>query len=86
MYIDVALIDDFQKRYPNIFIGSDIENIIEECGIWYPTIDSVRAEWEDFDASLEEICSTYYFIIDKNKFRFVSPETFWPDVEEYLNG
>lgn len=85
MYIDVALIDDFQKKYPNTFI-SDIEKIIDECGIWYPTIDSVRAEWEDFEASLEEICSTYYFIIDKNKFRFVSPLTFWSDVEEYLNG
>ena len=85
MYIDGDLIRDFNKRYPHKFID-EIKDRIEDCGFWYPSITSVQAEWEDFDATLEEICSVYYFIIEKNKMKFVSPESFWDDVDEYLNG
>jgi hypothetical protein len=85
MYIDGDLIRDFNKRYPHKFID-EIKDRIEDCGFWYPSIASVQAEWEDFDATLEEICSVYYFIIEENKIKFVSPESFWDDVNEYLNG
>ncbi len=82
MYIDVALIDDCKKRYPAFQFK--LEEFIENCGLWLPSPDSVRAEWEDFDASLEEICSTYYFIIEDNKMLFCSPDIFWDDVSDYV--
>ena len=83
MYIDVALIDDFGKRYTNKSI-SLIEDLLEECGIWY-SADGIRAEREDFDMTLEEICSVYYFIIDENSIKFASPEQLWEDISEYLS-
>lgn len=83
MYIDVALIDDFNKKYPQ-YLGSELEKILNECGIWY-SADGIRAETEDFEMSLEEICSVYYFIINKNKIKFCSPDQLWEDIEEYLN-
>ena len=85
MYIDVSLIDDFKKRFPNR-LASELVEVINNCGFWYPSVTSVQAEWEDFTMTLEEICSVYYFIIEKNSIKFVSPESFWDDVDEYLNG
>lgn len=85
MYIDVSLIDDFKKRFPNR-LASELEEVINNCGFWYPSVTSVQAEWEDFTMTLEEICSVYYFIIEKDSIKFVSPESFWDDVDEYLNG
>lgn len=82
MYIDVALINDFQKRYPNVYV-SVIEEILEECGIWY-SANGIRAETEDFEMTLEEICSVYYYIIDKNTIKFCNPDQLWEDIEEYL--
>lgn len=84
MYIDVALIDDFKKRYPSMFT-SQLEDIIEQCGVW-STIGSAQAALEDFDITLEELCSIYYFIIEKNKMFFVNPDEFWNDVEEYFSS
>ena len=84
MYIDVALIDDFRKRYPSHYEIS-IEKILEECGIWC-TIASTRAKNEDPDITLEEICSVYYFAIEGNKIFFCNPDEFWDDVEEYFSS
>ena len=81
MYIDVALINDFQKRYPNVAI-SYLENILEYCGTWY-SADGIRAESEDFDMSLEEIASVYYFVIEGNDIKFASPDPLWDDIEMY---
>ena len=72
MYIDVALINDFQKRYPNVYVS-----VIEEI---------FRAETEDFEMTLEEICSVYYYIIDKNTIKFCNPDQLWEDIEEYLKS
>ena len=82
MYIDVALINDFEKHYPNKW-SSVLEDLIEKCGIWY-SADGIRAESEDFEMTLEEICSVYYFVVDKNKIRFCSPNQLWEDIEEEL--
>jgi len=81
MYIDVALINDFQKRYPNVAL-SYLEDILEYCGVWY-SAEGIRAESEDFDMTLEEICSVYYFIVDKNKIKFANPDALWEDIVEY---
>ena len=84
MYIDVALTNDFMKRYPRSWQIS-LEDIIEECGIWY-SADGIRAECEDFEMSLEEIYSAYYFVIEENKMFFVNPDVFWDDVEEFFSS
>lgn len=81
MYIDVALINDFQKRYPNVAM-SYLEDVLEYCGVWY-SAEGIRAETEDFDMTLEEIASVYYFIIEENKIRFTPPDALWEDIEEY---
>ena len=80
MYIDVALINDFHKRFPSHW-SIDLEQILEKCGIWY-SAEGIRAEAEDFDMTLEEIYSVFYFIIDGNKILFASPDQLWDDIEE----
>lgn len=84
MYIDVALINDFMKRYPSI-LTSQLEDIIEQCGVW-STVGNSRALMEDFEITLEELCNIYYFVIEKNKMFFVNPDEFWDDVEEYFSS
>lgn len=80
MYIDVSLVNMFEKRYGKKY---DIEKAIEECGIWC-TADEIRfVEWEEFDAPLEEIMSEYYFIVMGNKIFFCSPEQFIKDCDEW---
>ena len=83
MYIDVALIDEFNKKYGNK-LTSSLEILLLRCGIWF-SIDGIRAEQENFDLTLEEVCSEYYFIIDNNDIKFASPEQLWEDMEEYLS-
>jgi len=85
MYIDVALINDFLHRYPDE-LASILEDAIELCGVWYPALESVQAEWEDFDATLEEVCSVMYFIVEGNSMKFTNPDVFWEDLEKYMNG
>ena len=79
MYIDKSLIALCEERYGKNF---DINKAIECCGIWY-SLEGVRAEWEDFDATLEEVISEYYFIIEENKILFCSPEQFISDCDEW---
>lgn len=81
MYIDVALIDDFKKRYG---YRHDLELFIENCGVWFPSIEKVREEWEEPDATLEEICSVYYFIVDGDNILFTPPSEFWEDADEFI--
>lgn len=85
MYIDTGLIIDFKKRYPCHSIKV-LEDAIEVCGVWYPALESVQAEWEDFDATLEEVCSVMYFIVEGNSIKFTNPDVFWEDLEKYMNG
>lgn len=85
VYIDVSLIQDFKKRYPGHHTGI-LDDIIEECGIWYPSVTSVQAEWEDFTATLEEICGTMYFVINQNTIWFTSPDGLWEDIDEYMSS
>lgn len=81
MYIDAALTNDWQKRYPNVAI-SYLEDVLEYCGTWYPA-EGIKAETEDFDMTLEEIASVYYFIIEGNEIKFTNPDELWEDIEEY---
>ena len=80
MYIDVSLVNMFEKRYGKKY---DIEKAIEECGIWC-TANGIRFEWEEFEAPLEEIMSEYYFIVMGNKIFFCSPEQFIKDCDEWI--
>lgn len=85
VYIDMSLIDDFKKRYPDHHTGI-LDDIIEECGIWYPSVTSVQAEWEDFTATLEEVCGAMYFVINQNTIWFASPDGLWEDIDEYMSS
>lgn len=80
MYIDENLINTFRKRYGEKY---NIEEAIEECGVW-STADGIRFEWEDFEATLEEIMDEYYFIVERNKIFFCSPEQFINDCDEWI--
>lgn len=78
MYVDPALIDAFKSKYGN---KKDIMEALDNCGIWY-SLDSIRAEEEDFDKTLEETMTDYYYIIIDNKIKFCSPEQFLQDCDE----
>ena len=82
MYIDLALQKAVEHRHGKV----DLERLVEECGIWYPSPDAVRAEQEDFEMTLEEIFSEMYYVIIDNKFHFVSPNEFLDDVNKYIHG
>ena len=77
MYIDPVLIDFFEKRYGE----KDIIIALDNCGIWY-SLDGIRAEEEDFNKTLEETITDYYYIIIDNKIKFCSPEQFLQDCDE----
>lgn len=85
MYIDVALINDFLHRYPDE-LASILEDAIEVCGVWYPALESVQAEWEDFNATLEEVCSVMYFVVNQNIIWFANPDNLWEDIDEYMSS
>lgn len=85
MFIDLELVDEFNRKYkdkPKYFPSLTV--LLLRCGIWF-SADGIRAEQENFDLTLEEICSEYYFIIDENTMKFASPEQLWEDMEEYLS-
>ena len=77
MYIDPILINFFEKRYGE----KDIIMALDNYGIWY-SLDGIRAEEEDFDKTLEETITDYYYIIIGNKIKFCSPEQFLQDCDE----
>lgn len=84
MYIDLALINDFEQSFGNMF-GLAVENMIENCGIWY-SIEDIKMETDDFEMTLEDLCKDYYYIIEDNKIRFCTPDQFWNNVDEYLRS
>lgn len=79
MYIDPELEDYITMNYG---IGIDIEKIVENCGIWY-TLDGIKAEWEEYEATLEEIVLETYFIIEDNKMLFCTSEIL-DDIKDYI--
>lgn len=85
MYMDTSLIVDFKKRYPSHSIEV-LKDALEECGIWHPGLTAVRLEWDDPDATLEEVCDTMYFIIQKDIMSFANPDDLWVDIEDYMDS
>lgn len=85
MYIDVALINDFNNKYPAPSM-SFIESFVEQYGVWYQSIESVRDEWGNPEATLEQICFEYYFVIEDNQMKFCNPIDFWDDVDESFSS
>jgi len=83
--MDTGLIIDFKGRYPSHSIEV-LEDALEECGIWHPGLTAVRLEWDEPEATLEEICSAMYYIIKKNIIWFVNPDDLWSDIEEYMSS
>lgn len=86
MYIDTSLIIDFQKRYPCHSIKILKDALEEECGVWYSGLTEVKLEWDNPEATLEEVCNTMYFIIHKNIISFTNPDDLWDDIEEYITS
>ena len=85
MFIDLELVDEFNRKYKDKSkYFPSLTVLLLRCGIWF-SADGIRAEQENFDLTLEEICSEYYFIIDENTMKFASPEQLWEDMEEYLS-
>lgn len=82
MYIDPELIDYITKNYGK---NIDIEKIIEHCGIWY-SFEDIKKEWEDYEATLEDIVSDTYFIIEENKILFCSVNNILDDIDIFITG
>lgn len=60
-----------------------LDEILEECGIWY-SFEGIKHETEDFDMTLEECCREYWYIIDGDKLKFTNQESFADNLDEYL--
>ena len=80
MIIDKELVD-----YVHTTFGKDIdaEKIVENCGIWC-SLDGIRAEWEYFEATLEEVMEETYFIVQDNKMFFCSSSQIFEDIAEFI--
>ena len=83
MFIDLELVDEFNRKYKNKS-NSSLIVLLLRCGIWF-SADGIRAEQENFDLTLEEIFDEYYFIVDDNVIKFTNPDQLWEDIEEYLS-
>lgn len=60
-----------------------IEDIFENCGIWY-SFEGIKYETEDFDMTLEDCFREYWYIVDENQIRFVNADSFAEELDEYL--
>lgn len=86
MYVEDELWEWIDRRCEKAHMNltnSLLDEILEECGIWY-SYEDVKHETEDFDMTLEECCREYWYIIDKNKVRFTNPDAFADNLDEYL--
>ena len=86
MYIENELWEWIERRCERANFGvtqESVENIINNCGIWY-SFEGIKYETEDFDMTLEECFKEYWYIIDENKTRFTNPDSFANDLDEYL--
>ncbi len=81
MYIDKCLIDDFHNEF-GCCTDDKFKYCLENCGIWY-TLEEIREEIED-EKTLEELCTTYYYILDGNSFKFCNADEFIEDCDEYM--
>lgn len=86
MYIEDELWNWIKERCAKVNFGIEregIEDIINNCGIWY-SFEGIKYETEDFDMTLEECYNNYWFIITDNKTKFVNPDEFANDLDDYL--
>ena len=86
MYIEDELWDWIDRRCAraNFRVTQEsVEQIIEDCGVWY-SFEGIKYETEDFDMTLEECCREYWYIIDNDKLHFTNPDSFADDLDEYL--
>lgn len=86
MYIEEELWNWIESRCEKAHFGitqESIEQIIEDCGVWY-SFEGIKYETEDFDMTLEECCREYWYIIDNDKLHFTNPDSFADDLDEYL--
>ena len=86
MYIEDELWDWIDRRCARANFGvtqESVEQIIEDCGVWY-SFEEIKYETEDFDMTLEECCREYWYIIDNDKLHFTNPDSFADDLDEYL--
>lgn len=87
MYIEDELWDWIDRRCARANFGvtkEGVEDIINNCGIWY-SFEGIKYETEDFDMTLEECCKEYWYIIEDDKLRFTNPDSFADDLDEYLD-
>ena len=82
MFIDPELVCYIEKNYG---YNIDVDKIVENCGIWC-TADAIRADWEDFEATLEDIISDTYFIVEDNKMLFCSVNNILEDIDMFITG
>lgn len=86
MYIEDDLWEWIERRCVRAYFEvtqEGIEDIINNCGIWY-SFEGIKYETEDFDMTLEECCREYWYVIDEDKIRFTNPDAFADDLDEYL--
>lgn len=86
MYVEDELWEWIERRCERANFGvtqEGIEDIINNCGIWY-SFEGIKYETEDFDMTLEECCREYWYIIDNDKLHFTNPDSFADDLDEYL--
>ena len=86
MYIEDELWDWIERRCERAYMGVTqklIEEIIEECGIWF-SFDGIRYETENFDMTIEDCCREYWYIIDGNKIKFTNADIFAEELDDYL--
>lgn len=83
MFIDPELVIYIEKNYG---YNIDIDKVVENCGIWC-SLDGIKAEWEDFEATLEDVISDTYFIVEDNKMLFCTVNNILEDIDMFLcNG
>lgn len=80
MYIDPELVDYIIMNYGT---KVDINKIVENCGIWC-TLDGIRAEWEAFEATLEDVITDTYFIVEDNKMFFCAVSNIIDDIDTFI--
>ena len=86
MYIEDELWDWIDRRCARANFGvtqESVEDIINNCGIWY-SFEGIKYETEDFDMTLEECCREYWYIIENDQLHFTNPDSFADDLDEYL--
>ncbi|MBR3209092.1 MAG: hypothetical protein IKF82_02370 [Bacilli bacterium] len=86
MYIEEDLFGWIENRCTKANIGFNserLEDIVNSCGVWY-SLEGIRYETEDFDMTLEEALSEYWWVVIKDKISFVNPDEFAEDLDEYL--